>query len=515
MAKKTRAELSTEAVTTNLPDNNQELITPATERTQLASERESTLNYKDDITGTVGQALVVGADGESIEFEDLATGNVTTSGTSTSNRVAVWLSGTELQTTSPISVVAQQLILLAQTASSHNIGGGNLYKPPNEGGTRVTGINNTGFGYLNLNNVLAGTRNIALGYNSGSAITSGSNNVVIGSDPGTSIATLSNRIIISDGAGNVRQTFDDSGDATFSGALSGTSATFSTGLIVSNIADVYPEIKTSAADADAFLGFSNTADGNNAWSIGRRNTGEFWISNYTGDFNSGTRTQPLIIESTGAATFTGDVTSGGASQNLFIANGNTYSGLKLQRGGADKWAIFNNNAGTDFLDFYWYGSSPGTKFKIEPTGAATFSGQINANNGISFPNQSAGSGTVSSSILNAYEEGTWTPTATNATGTGTYTRIGRLVTVQASIDWSGVGAISINGLPFTTSAAVNAGSIRYGYIDLPTNTVQMVVLNDISSTYITGYTMYDNGGVVANPATQNASYAIISLQYTI
>jgi hypothetical protein len=43
-----------------------------------------------------------------------------------------------------------------------------------------------------------------------------------------------------------------------------------------------------------------------------------------------------------------------------------------------KWAIFNNNAGTDFLDFYWYGSSCGTKFKIEPTGAATFTSSVSA-----------------------------------------------------------------------------------------------------------------------------------------
>jgi hypothetical protein len=81
-----------------------------------------------------------------------------------------------------------------------------------------------------------------------------------------------------------------------------------------------------------------------------------------------------------SATFSADVTSIGASQNLFIADGTTYSGLKLNRAGVAKWAIFNNNAGTDFLDFYWYGSSPGTKFKIEPTGAATFSSSVTAGN---------------------------------------------------------------------------------------------------------------------------------------
>jgi hypothetical protein len=107
------------------------------------------------------------------------------------------------------------------------------------------------------------------------------------------------------------------GTANFTGALSGTSATF-TGLIVSNTSDVYPEIKTSAVDADAFLGFSNTGDGNSAWSIGRRNTGEFWISTYTGNFNSGTRTEPLKIATSGAATFSSSVTAG---SNIVIPSG--------------------------------------------------------------------------------------------------------------------------------------------------------------------------------------------------
>ena len=51
MAKKTRTELSTLALNTNLPDNTTELITPTTERAQLTDERESVVNYKDDLGG--------------------------------------------------------------------------------------------------------------------------------------------------------------------------------------------------------------------------------------------------------------------------------------------------------------------------------------------------------------------------------------------------------------------------------------------------------------------------------
>ncbi len=68
MAKKTRTELSTLAINTNLPDNTQELITPTTERSQLTDERESVVNYKDDLGGApnAGKFLTVAVDGESL-----------------------------------------------------------------------------------------------------------------------------------------------------------------------------------------------------------------------------------------------------------------------------------------------------------------------------------------------------------------------------------------------------------------------------------------------------------------
>jgi hypothetical protein len=92
--------------------------------------------------------------------------------------------------------------------------------------------------------------------------------------------------------------FEVTGTGIFTGALTGAGATFS-GLLISSTTDAYPEFRTTALDADVFLGFANTGDNNNAWSIGRRNTGEFWISNYTGNFNSGTRTTPLVITPSG------------------------------------------------------------------------------------------------------------------------------------------------------------------------------------------------------------------------
>ena len=82
MAKKTRTELSTLAINTNLPDNTSELITPTTERAQLTDERESVVNYKDDLggTGNAGKFLTVAVDGESLTMVDEPQGDIQGSG---------------------------------------------------------------------------------------------------------------------------------------------------------------------------------------------------------------------------------------------------------------------------------------------------------------------------------------------------------------------------------------------------------------------------------------------------
>ena len=92
--------------------------------------------------------------------------------------------------------------------------------------------------------------------------------------------------------------------------------------------------------------------------------------------------------------------------------------------------------------------------------------------GIDF-SASEGSG-ASSSVLDDYEEGTWTPSFEMVTGSATftyqdragyYTKVGRLVTVHFAVHSSGVtvttdGKVRISGLPFTSS---NANSLLRSY----------------------------------------------------
>ena len=82
----------------------------------------------------------------------------------------------------------------------------------------VSGDQNTAVGANSLVATL-GAKNIGLGYNSGSALVTGSANVILGSATGNTITGTDNNILLSDGDGNIRQTFNNAGVATFNAAV--------------------------------------------------------------------------------------------------------------------------------------------------------------------------------------------------------------------------------------------------------------------------------------------------------
>jgi hypothetical protein len=88
--------------------------------------------------------------------------------------------------------------------------------------------------------------------------------------------------------------------------------------------------------------------------------------------------------------------------------------------------------------------------------------------GIDFAATANGSGTMTSELLNDYEEGTWTPTVTSSIGTLTlatvnsanYTKIGRVVTINFDISittvGTGAGYLKVT-TPFSMSGAQTCG----------------------------------------------------------
>jgi len=115
---------------------------------------------------------VLTADGNGGYAFEVASGDVSISGTPTANQVAIWTDGSTIKGMSALEIDTNNKITLDQDASSYNIGGGNT--------ANVTGNYNTGFGLDNLLSVTTGTRNVAFGYNSLKDLTIGTDNVAIG-----------------------------------------------------------------------------------------------------------------------------------------------------------------------------------------------------------------------------------------------------------------------------------------------------------------------------------------------
>jgi len=97
--------------------------------------------------------------------------------------------------------------------------------------------------------------------------------------------------------------------------------------------------------------------------------------------------------------------------------------------------------------------------------------------GIDFSATTSGSGTMTSELLNDYEEGTFTPTVSGSSSVGVgvysvqygrYTKIGRNVFVQVYLDWSahtGTGSMQFTNLPFTSENVSNGySSVAIGEI---------------------------------------------------
>jgi hypothetical protein len=123
------------------------------------------------------------------------------------------------------------------------------------------------------------------------------------------------------------------------------------------------------------------------------------------------------------------------------------------------------------------------------------------------------SGALVSSTLNDYEEGTWTPTAapnsggtlTSYTSFGTYTKVGRIVTLTFKIiltnPGTSVGGLVWGGAPFTCATTnqqvpfivregAATGQVYQGWIDSGATSGQMYSLGGGSIAWTTGYTYY-------------------------
>jgi len=223
-----------------------------------------------------------------------------------------------------------------------------------------------------------------------------------------------------------------------------------------------------------------------------------------------------------------DITIAGSSNSgLSIRSGNTSSGLIYfadGTSGAEQYAGFiQYSHGSD--NKMYFGAGAATRFQIESNGNVKVNdGNLvigTAGHGIDFSANSHEGG-MSSELLDSYEEGTFTPSFGRINGshsgvgygyrTGTYTKVGRLVTVRWDVNVTsngntGNGVCGIMGLPFTSLSGTSAGG--YGAPCLRSTTVVDSDIKTANTSFVHESKIYlykfTNGTGNEDPATANAT----------
>jgi hypothetical protein len=169
-------------------------------------------------------------------------------------------------------------------------------------------------------------------------------------------------------------------------------------------------------------------------------------------------TESIRIDSTGLTTAK-DLLVADGSNDVAVALGNSGYGMALDYSSGD--LSFKTNTVN--------------RLTVSNTGLCSFSGGI----AFSAPDPASAGTPASSSVLDVYEEGTWTPTYAPSSGSYTsltmsvtsakYTRVGDVCYVQAYIETDGTvntsggsGNLQISGLPFTSATGYGA-SFAVGY----------------------------------------------------
>jgi hypothetical protein len=321
------------------------------------------------------------------------------------------------------------------------------------------------------------------------------------------------------GAPSGSDKFEVTGTGKFSGALTGTSASFSAlNDFINN---------TAASTTTKFIRIGNTSGD---MAIGVEGSTPTQIAPGSGGIaystvlkTVGSTSLILGTNSVAALTFNGSTQAATFSGDVILP----YSKSLAFN------SISNQYITADASNLY-LGTANFARLTISTAGASTFSSGIGiggataTTGGIQFPATQVA--IASANNLDDYEEGTWTPglkfgasTAgiTYSAQSGTYTKIGRQVTVNGYFSLSNKGAAAgqavITGLPFTianTAGNYAPATLRFNII---TYTGTVMGLANINDTTI-GMEQVSEAGTltdITNTNFANTSSVILSLTYFV
>jgi len=182
------------------------------------------------------------------------------------------------------------------------------------------------------------------------------------------------------------------------------------------------------------------------------------------------------------------------------------------------------------FEFWSFDGSWASRATLNSAGMYISNGNVvmsTSGTGIDFSATTSGSGTMTSELLNDYEEGTWTGTLTGGTtnptipvtATGRYTKIGRVVTVTINfnvvITTGASGSVLVTGLPFVNNSSNTAhGALLsdsamtftgspFSFIEITSSTIQF---------------LQSTSNAAANVCTHNAGtgrYIQATITYTV
>jgi hypothetical protein len=192
---------------------------------------------------------------------------------------------------------------------------------------------------------------------------------------------------------------------------------------------------------------------------------------------TGFDTNRAVIQASNSVSDNGQLRLGAAAGFMLDHNtgGNTTSTLRNLYGATSASAALNIESGTVVIGAGTSYTAVGTftSTGLAVTGAISATELITASKGIVFPATQVAS--AGANTLDDYEEGSWTPeigtTGGSSTGrtysaqTGTYTKIGNIVTVNFTVTLSakgtGSGNPGLGGLPFAMASSRDHSSSMY------------------------------------------------------
>ena len=226
---------------------------------------------------------------------------------------------------------------------------------------------------------------------------------------------------------------------------------------------------------------------------------------------AGTAATAMTLDSTGLKVSTGttnplDLTNAAVTteRQIKIENSSVTAYLGVEPAAGGRFigsAAGNAYFGTNVAYGLEFATNNNVRMTLNTTGNLAFA----SGKGIDFSAVTGGTGTATANVLNDYEEGTWVPAINALVGTfttttlssATYTKIGRMVAIQAKFVVTTVGTGSVGfqltNLPFTSSPT-NAFAIAGknlssdadfgGFIESTGTTMRFVVLIVNTHTYV-------------------------------